>query len=147
MSDLDTFQYLDAPHSASKQPSTVRRLSNTAKKFGVGLLGLSSFAVFLSPGSARAAYLYWGSTAVKTASTSVCFDFANDAMRSQNFQNIQRSQSEVTGSHQGVYAAITCVRTAPRATAIVMVVGDDSRSTARVRDELRTKIAGIIRFD
>lgn len=110
----------------------------------LSLMGVS----FLSTAkTAQAAYLYWGSTAVKTASTKTCFDFAYDTMRNLNFQNIRRSQNEVAGSSSGSYAAITCFATAPRATAIVMVVGDNGNETARVRDDLRNKIAGIIRFD
>ncbi len=110
----------------------------------LSLVGVS----FLSTAkTAQAAFLYWGSTAVKTASTGTCFDFAYNTMRNLNFQNIRRSQSEVAGSSGGSYAAITCVATAPSATAMIMVVGDDGGETARVRDDLRNKIAGIIRFD
>jgi hypothetical protein len=97
--------------------------------------------------TAQAAYLYWGSTAVRTASVKVCFDFAHDTLRNLNFQNIRRSQNEVAGSSGGSYAAITCVATSSRATAVVMVVGDNGSETARVRDSLRNKIAGITRFD
>lgn len=97
--------------------------------------------------SGQAAFLQWGSTAVKTASVPSCFTFAETAMRGLNFQNIRRSQAEVTGSSGGTYAAVTCIATAPRATAVVMVVGDNGPETARVRDSLRSKIAGIIRFD
>ena len=117
----------------------------------VGLVGITLSLVgmsFLSTArTAQAAYLYWGSTAVKTASTKTCFDFAYTAMQSLNFQNIRRSQNEVAGSSGRNYAAITCVATSPRATAVVMVMGDDGGETARVRDDLRNKIAGMIRFD
>jgi hypothetical protein len=143
MSNLYTIKDLEVPNSASKQLPTVRRLSNIAKKF-VELLGFSTLAVFLSAGAAQAAFLYWGSTGLTTGSVSTCFLFAEDAMRSQNFQNVQRSQSEVTGSLGGVYAAITCVRTTPSVTAIVMAVGDDSNQTALVRKVLLSQISARI---
>jgi hypothetical protein len=119
------------------------------KKLGIPGLALSLVGLsFLSTANAaQAAYLYWGSTAVKTASTNTCFSFAYDTLRSLNFQNIRRSQGEVAGSRGRTYAAITCIGTGPRATAMVMVVGDDGGETVRVRDELRSKIAGIILFD
>jgi hypothetical protein len=111
------------------------------------IAAVAGAALLQIPGTVHAAFLYWGSTAVRTASVRDCFGFAYDAMRGLNFQRIRRLQTEVTGSSGGTYAAITCVATAPRATAIVMVVGDNDSETARVRDSLRNKIAGIIRFD
>lgn len=124
------------------QTSDLKRIGATS--VALSLAGLC----FLSTAkAAQAAYLYWGSTVVKTASTKTCFDFAYDSLRSLNFQNIRRSQNEVAGSSGGSYAAITCVATNPRATAMVMVIGEDGGETARVRDNLRNKIAGIIRFD
>ncbi|XGV97067.1 MAG: hypothetical protein ACAF41_30645 [Leptolyngbya sp. BL-A-14] len=119
------------------------------KKIGTVSVALSLAGLSFLPTAkaAQAAYLYWGSTAVKTDSVRTCFAFAYDAMRNLNFQNIRRSQNEVAGSSGGTYASITCIATNPRATAIVMVVGEDGSETARVRDDLRTKIAGIIRFD
>lgn len=110
-------------------------------------LSLAGLSFLSTAKAAQAAYLYWGSTAVKTTSTKTCFDFADDAMRNLNFQNLRRSQSEVAGSSGGTYASITCIATHPRATAVVMVVGEDGGETARMRDTLRSKIAGIIRFD
>ncbi len=68
-------------------------------------------------------------------------------MRGLKFQNVRRSQNEVAGTSGGTYAAITCVATTPRATAIVMVAGNDASETARVRDSLRQKVAAIVRFD
>lgn len=107
-----------------------------------------SAALFSSTAkAAQAAHLYWGSTAVGTASTRTCYDFAYTAMRSLDFQDIRRSQSEVAGSRGGSYAAITCLGSSPRATALVMVVGDDGGETARMRDILRRRIAGTTLFD
>ncbi|PSB20696.1 hypothetical protein C7B65_07315 [Phormidesmis priestleyi ULC007] len=124
-------------------------MNKSFKAIATAGVTLSLMGVFFlsTAKTAQAAYLYWGSTAVKTASTKTCFDFAYDTMRNLNFQNIRRSQNEVAGSSGGSYAAITCFATTPRATAIVMVVGDNGNETARVRDDLRNKIAGIIRFD
>jgi hypothetical protein len=53
----------------------------------------------------------------------------------------------VAGSAPGVYAAITCIGTAPRVTAVVMVTGDNGGTVAQTRDALRNKIAGIVNFD
>jgi len=67
-------------------------------------------------------------------------------MRSLNYQHIRVSRDEIAGDRPGVYAAITCVGTSP-ATAVVMVVGDDDGATSGAKDELRQRIAGIIKFD
>ena len=105
-------------------------------------------AVFVSPSNtAGGTFLYWASPQVKTGSIRTCYNFANDVMQRQNFQNIRRSGSEVTGSSGSTYAAITCIGTTPRATAVVMVVGSDGQETARIRDTLRNKIAGIVQID
>ncbi len=105
-------------------------------------------AFFVSPSRpAGGTFLYWASHTVKTDSIRTCYDFANDVLRQQNFQNIRRSESEVTGSSGGSYAAITCIATKPQATAVVMVVGSDGNETAKIRENLSKKIAGIVRFD
>ncbi len=123
------------------------------KKFAAKAAFASLFALIISAAfaipshSAGGNYLYWGSTPVKTSALNVCYEFAETAMRGQNFRNIRRSGSEVTGSRGGAYAAITCIGTAPRATAVVMAVGGDGNETARARDDLRTQVARIIRFD
>ncbi len=92
-------------------------------------------------------YLYWGSTTLTTGSIRTGFDFATDALRGEGFANIRRSASEVTGSKGGTYVAITCVGTAPRVTAIVMVTGGNNAATAQIRNQVVQKIKGIIRFD
>jgi hypothetical protein len=119
--------------------STTMRPGVTAALVGVAVLAWS--------GPALAVSLYWASTAVKTASIKECLGFADTAMRGLNFQKVRRSQNEVAGTSGGTYAAVTCVGTAPRATAIVMVAGNDGGETARVRDSLRQKVAAIVRFD
>jgi hypothetical protein len=97
--------------------------------------------------TALAVSLYWGATPVKTNSVANCLGFAETAMRNLSFQNIRKSQNEVAGTSGGTYAAVTCFATTPRATAVVMVAGTDAGETARVRDNLRQKVAAIIRFD
>ena len=115
-------------------------------KMGMAAALLATAAVAL-PGTASGAALYWSSTAVNTNSVRTCFSFAGDAMRNLHFQNIRRSPSEVAGSAPGVYAAITCIGTAPRVTAVVMATGDNGGAVAQTRDALRNKIAGIVNFD
>ncbi|MHC5820457.1 MAG: hypothetical protein ACYT04_32460 [Nostoc sp.] len=96
----------------------------------------------LTPGIARAAYLYWATTQVQTTSLSLCYQFAQSAMQSSYFQNIQVKQSEVTGTSGDVYAAITCLQqTRAYATAVVMVVGENDGETSAQRDNLTTKIS------
>lgn len=117
----------------------IRIAGVTATFIGVALLLLAETALAVS--------LYWGSTAVKTDSVANCLGFAQTAMRALNFQNVRRSQQEVAGTSGGTYAAITCIATTPRATTIVMVAGNDTSETARVRDSLRQKVASIVLFD
>lgn len=88
------------------------------------LTSASRVAAFLAAamsiaGSANATALYWTKTPVKTASV------------------------EVAGSRAGVYAAITCFSTAPRATAIAMAAGDNLAATRQLSEDLQRKIAGI----
>lgn len=97
--------------------------------------------------SQTGSYLYWGSPTLNTGSVRTGFDFASDALRLEGFSNIRRSASEVTGSKGGTYVAITCVGTAPRVTAVVMVTGSNNAETAQTRDQVVRKIKGIIRFD
>jgi hypothetical protein len=115
-------------------------------KMGMATALLATAAVAV-PGAARGASLYWASTAVHTNSVATCFTFARDAMRALNFQNIRQSPSEVAGSAPGAYAAITCIGTTPRVTAVVMAVGDNGGTVAQTRDALRNKIAGIVQID
>ena len=68
-------------------------------------------------------------------------------MRLSNVQNIRKLPNEVAGTIGNNYAAITCVGTSRQATAIIMVAGENAAETTRLRDTLRAKIAGMIRFD
>ena len=109
---------------------------------------MSAAALMAAATTASAVSLYWGETPVKTASVKTCISFADDAMRGVNMRNIRRSPNEIAGtSSGGAYAAITCIGTSERATAMVMVAGDNASETQRVRDALRTKIAGITLID
>jgi hypothetical protein len=108
---------------------------------------LSAAMVALPATSACAVSLYWGDTPVKTGSFATCISFAGDAMRLANVQNIRKLPNEVAGTLGNNYAAITCVGTSPNATAIVMVAGENGVETMRLRDTLKAKIAGMIRFD
>jgi hypothetical protein len=99
------------------------------------------------PTNASAAFLYWGSPKVHTASLNACFGFANNAMQDSGFKNIRRTSVEVTGVSGNSYAAVTCLQTSPQATAIVMAVGEDGNEVAHVRDTLSAKIAAIVCFD
>ena len=118
------------------------------KKFAfTGRVWVLVSCIGLFTGQLHAAVLYWGGTLVKTGSVRTCMSFAADAMRNSGMQNIRSSASEVTGTSGRSYAAITCVATNPNATAIVMVTGEDGGETMRVRDVLRQKIAGMIKFD
>jgi hypothetical protein len=124
-------------------------MQNIFSYFGMNrlMIPLMGSAFLVMSGTAQAAYLYWASTPVKSVSVSTCFDFAYSVMQSQNLQGIRRTQSEVAGSSGSMYASITCIKTPKRATAVVMVAGDDGNETIRLRDSLRNQISQIVRFD
>jgi hypothetical protein len=98
-------------------------------------------------GEAGAAALYWTKTPVKSDSVKTCLGFASTAMRAAGMNGIRVSPMEVAGSRGGVYAAITCFKTAPRASAIVMATGDDLAPTRALSEDLQRRIAGVILFD
>jgi hypothetical protein len=96
---------------------------------------------------AYAVSLYWARTNVNTASVKTCFSFAQSAMQALNMQNIRVSRAEVAGTRNNMYAALTCIGTAPRVTAMVMVAGEDGAATKALSVALQQKIAGTIKFD
>jgi hypothetical protein len=104
-------------------------------------------ALCLHAAGAEAAYLYWASVKVKTASVGTCMNFAHGTLSGLNYQGIRVSASEVAGSANGVYVAITCLGTPGRATAMVMAVGEQGAPVAQARDRVRDRIAGMILFD
>lgn len=97
-----------------------------------------------STGAQGRSYFYWAQTTVNTNSISTCYSFAETVMRYESFANIRRSPGEVTGSKNGTYAAVMCVGTTPRATAIVAAVSNNNSEAARIRDLLTSKIKGVI---
>lgn len=113
----------------------------------LALSALMAAASLFAPQGANAAALYWTKTPVNSASVKTCLSFASSAMRAAGMQNIRVSPMEVAGSRGALYAAITCFNTAPRASAIVMAVGDDLAETRRLSEELQGKIAKVIKFD
>ena len=90
---------------------------------------------------ADAAFLRWGSTALRTSSPAMCFNFAQSALRTLGYGSIQKTPSEVTGQKGGARVAIACFGTAPRATAVVMVISDNDSEALRARAEVVDKIS------
>lgn len=62
-------------------------------------------------------------------------------------QNIRVSSMEVAGTRGGIYAAITCFATVPRASPIVMAAGDNGSATKQLSEGLQRKIASIVIID
>jgi len=120
----------------------VRRLISTTLLVTVAILLIGT--VMPSSRSAEGIYFYWAQTGVNTNSISTCYSFAETVLQYESFANVRRSAGEVTGSKGGTYAAITCVGTSPRATAVVAAVGNQNSEVARIRDLLRDKIRGVI---
>jgi hypothetical protein len=110
------------------------------------LLTLVAAVVCAAP-SCKADFLYWGDGPLKTGSIPHAYDFASNPLRLEKATNIQRQPLEVTGSIGRTYVAIHCVSTSPRVTAVVMVVGPDGAEAMRVRDAVRNRIMGMVRFD
>jgi len=86
-------------------------------------------------------FLYFGTTPVFADNVPTCYSRVTAAMNGSGFSGVKQSSSEVTGSKGGVYASVTCIATAPRNTAVVMVVGGDDVETRTARDQLRDKVA------
>jgi len=96
---------------------------------------ITALAVLLNYSHAHAAYLRWASTAVKTSSLNTCFSFAHHTLSKKGYGSIHKTSSEVTGSKGGAYVAVTCIGTAPNATAMIMVMSDSDNSAVQARDE------------
>jgi len=112
-----------------------------------GKLILLAFIGAVAAHEAGAVALYWTKTPVRSGSVKTCLGFASDIMRDARLQGIRVSTMEVAGSRGNAYVAITCVNTAPRATAVVMVAGDELGETRQLSEELQRKIAGITLID
>lgn len=109
------------------------------------LLGVS-LALLLPWNVARADFLYWAATNLKTGSVKTGYSFAQTALRNQGAQNLRVSANEVSGSIGHTYVAITCIGT-PRVSAVIMAVGPDGGETSRVRDAVSNAISKIVSFD
>ena len=108
---------------------------------------VAGLGLVMTCSDAQAAFLRWASTPVKTSSVATCFQFAQHALSRKGFASIRKAGSEVTGSKSGAYVAITCVKTAPNATAIVMVISDNDSAATNARDEVIQTIKGVVQID
>ncbi|GAA4018389.1 hypothetical protein GCM10022631_34190 [Deinococcus rubellus] len=98
--------------------------------------------------SASAASLYWTSTPTNAGRTSTCLSFAQSSFRYLGYQGIRVTPGiEVSGSKSGVYVAVTCIGTQPRATAMVMAVGDDGNLVNKLQGEMALRVSKVICFD
>jgi hypothetical protein len=88
--------------------------------------------------NAKADYLYWTDAQLGTSSITNGYNFAEQTLRRANASGIRRQSTEVAGTIAGSYVAIHCVATAPRITAIIMVIGPNQSEVVRVRDAVRT---------
>ena len=100
------------------------------------------------PALTMADALYFEKVAVKTTAESTCLRFARDVARSANFQNAHTSNTEVAGSVDGVYVAITCVgRGNQPAIAVIMGVAPAFDNAKRVGQSIAGRIQGIVCID
>jgi hypothetical protein len=86
-------------------------------------------------------FLYFGTTPVFADNVPTCYSRVVAAMNGAGFGGVKQNSGEVVGTKGGVYASVTCIATAPRSTAVVMVVGGDDAETRTSRDQLRDKVA------
>lgn len=121
-------------------------MTSTPTLRSVVLLGALSLSLSM-PSISAAVSLYWSKGPVRASSPKSCFEFANKSMHDQGFQNIRRSNLEVAGSRQGVYASVTCIGTTPKATVVVMAAGDDALATTSARDVLFNQITRMVIID
>ncbi|AZI42566.1 hypothetical protein EHF33_07250 [Deinococcus psychrotolerans] len=98
--------------------------------------------------SADASYLYWTSTSTNAGRTNTCLSFAQSTLSYLGYQGIRVTKGlEVSGSKAGVYVAVTCIGTRPRATAMVMAVGDDGNLVNKLQAEVALRVSKVICFD
>jgi hypothetical protein len=92
----------------------------------------------LAAGAARAdANLSWGSTLVKTQKgLRGCYDVATGALERAGLDNIRATSSQVSGSTDNVFVAVTCIGTRPRPTAVVMVTSESSGDAQDARNKI-----------
>ena len=123
----------------------------STRRAGPPFLGVSIAVVtavtLLLVQQAHADFLQWGTTPLTTGSVGNGYGFAEDALCAENARNIRRYPNEVTGFIGGTSITIIFIATAPRVTAVVMVIGADRGEAARVRDAVVKRIKGIVQFD
>ena len=122
-----------------------------SRSISVVLVGIAIVAACLvSTRPTRAGsptYLYWSDPHVRTGSVPHCYSFAKQTMSWKQARGVRVLPIEVSGTIGSSYAAITCIGTAPNATAVVMVVGPNQGETMQVRDALADHIKGITIID
>ena len=107
-----------------------------------------AIATLACPVIAMADGLYFEKVAVKTSAENTCLRFARDVSRNAHFQNAHTSNTEVAGTIDGVYVAITCVgRGQQPAIAIVMGMAPAFDNAKRVGHTVAGKMQGIVCFD
>ena len=111
----------------------------TSRRIQFGLLAAVAAATTLEAGACG---LRWASTGVNSNTLADCFTYAEMALQANGFQNIHKTPSEVTGTHGGAYAAITCFTTQPKHTAMIMIFGNNDATNLSNINAVRTKIAG-----
>ena len=105
-------------------------------------LVLAATAVAPAAAAPETGFLSWGSVQLRAGQTTRCYATALDLLKKDGFTDVARHPSEVVGFFKGTYATITCIRTTPTATAVVMVVGLHQGKTAEVRDLLVGQLSG-----
>ena len=103
---------------------------------------------FGSASITQADALFFEKAAVRTTSEATCLRFAGDVARTQGFQNVHESQSEVAGVKSGVYLSITCVGRGPQdAIAVVMAVAPTFGAAQQIGQLVADKVRGVTCFD
>ena len=100
-----------------------------------------------TPAPAHAYSFYWSKVEVHAVPWRVCMSFAYDSTNQLGLSQVRRDNLAVTGSRNGADATITCIGTAGKAMAVIMVVGDVDQPVRQLRDDLVAKITGMVCFD
>lgn len=93
--------------------------------------------------TAHAYSFYWSKVEVKSNSWQTCMNFANTTATYFNLSQVRRDNLAVTGSRNGADATLTCIGTAGRAMAVIMVVGESDQPVRQLRDDLVNYITKI----
>jgi hypothetical protein len=85
-------------------------------------------------------YFYWKTFGVKTDTVKKCYDLARpDFSGKTNFK--ETKGVELSSSSGTSYVALKCFETGSRATAVIIVVGDDNTQTKSLFDKVSDKIS------